>query len=82
MSVVLAWIATVAEITLGILLLFGFRVRVTAFLGGALLFLFGIAMSFASSIKAPLDSSVFSAAAAAWLLSCREPDRFALDSQI
>lgn len=81
-SVLLAWTATVAEITFGALLLLGFKMRRTAFLSGVLLFLFGIAMSFASSVKAPLDASVFSAAAAALLLSCREPDRFALDSRI
>ena len=79
-SVVLAWTATAAEITFGILLLVGFRVRMTAFLSGTLLFLFGFSMTIASGVKAPLDASVFSAAAAAWLLSCRKPDRFAVDS--
>lgn len=82
MSVLFAWIATVAEITLGVLLLLGFKIRGTAFLSGVLLFIFGIAMSFASGVKAPLDASVFSAAAAAWLLSCRKPDCFTLDSRI
>jgi len=43
----MAWIATVAEIVLGLALLVGWRTRAAAFLSGSLLLLFGLAMAFA-----------------------------------
>lgn len=75
----LAWIATLGEIALGFFLIVGLRVRLTAFLSGVLLALFGLAMAIALGPEAPLNASVFSAAAAAWLLLFIEPDRLALD---
>ena len=69
----LAWAATVAEITLSLALLIGWFTRVAAFLSGALLLLFALAMTFSLGIKAPLDFSVYTASAAAFLLAgCRE----------
>jgi putative oxidoreductase len=65
----LAWAATVAEFFLGIALIAGFRLRWTALASAALLFLFGIAMAISFGLKSPLDYSVFSASAAAMLLS-------------
>jgi uncharacterized membrane protein YphA (DoxX/SURF4 family) len=75
----LAWAATVAETLLGILLIAGFKIRMTSILSGLLLLSFAMGMATGLSIKAPLDYSVFSAAAAAFLLACWEPDRFTLD---
>lgn len=67
-----AWMATVAETSLGILLLLGFWRKWTAVGACALLILFGTAMAISAGIKSPLDYSVFSAAAAAALLATRE----------
>jgi uncharacterized membrane protein YphA (DoxX/SURF4 family) len=65
----LAWAATIAETILGLALLAGLFTRITAFLSGALLLAFAITMSLAISVKAPLDFSVFSASAGAFLLA-------------
>jgi uncharacterized membrane protein YphA (DoxX/SURF4 family) len=64
----LAWTATAAEIVLGLALIIGLFTRVVAFLSGILLLVFALAMTFSLGIKAPLDFSVFSAAACAFLL--------------
>ncbi len=74
-----AWAATVAETLLGILLIAGLKIRITSALSGVLLLSFAIAMATGLGIKKPLDYSVFSAAAAAFLLAFCEPDRYTLD---
>lgn len=61
--------ATLAETTLGILLIAGFRLRGSAFASAVLLALFAISMAISFGIKSPLDASVFSASAAALLLA-------------
>ncbi len=65
----LAVAATVAETALGLLLLAGFRLRRTALASSLLLGIFAISMAISFGIKSPLDGSVFSASAAALLLS-------------
>jgi uncharacterized membrane protein YphA (DoxX/SURF4 family) len=65
----LAWIATIAEIVLALALLVGWQTRLAAFLSGVLLLIFAVSMTYGLGIKAPLDFSVFSAAAGAFLLS-------------
>ena len=62
-------IATIAEIVFAVCLLIGYKTALFAKLSGYLMLLFGIAMSFSLSIKAPLDYSVFAASAAAFALS-------------
>ena len=79
LAVSFAWAATVAETALGILLIAGFKTRMAAVLSGLLLSSFAMGMITGVGIKAPLDYSVFSAAAAAFLLALWEPDRFTLD---
>jgi len=74
-----AWAATVAETLFGILLIAGFKIRMVSVLSGLLLLLFAIGMITGLGIKKPFDYSVFSAAAAAFLLAFQEPDRFTLD---
>ena len=78
-TVSFAWAATVAETLFGILLIAGFKTRMASALSGLLLLLFAVAMITGLGVKAPLDYSVFSAAAAAFLLALWEPDRFTLD---
>jgi uncharacterized membrane protein YphA (DoxX/SURF4 family) len=65
----LAWAATIAELSLGILLILGLRTRWVAFGAAALLFLFAISMAISFGLKSPLDYSVFSASAGAMLLA-------------
>ena len=65
----LAWAATAADTTLGILLILGIWPRWVALGSAILLFLFGMAMAISFGIKKPLDYSVFSASAGALLLS-------------
>ena len=78
-AVSFAWAATVAETLFGILLIAGFKTRMVSVLAGLLLLSFAIGMATGLGIKTPLDYSVFSAAAAAFLLASWEPDRFTLD---
>lgn len=66
---ILAWAATAAEIVLGLALLAGLFTRAAAFASGILLLLFALTMTFAIGVKAPLDYSVFSASAGAFLLA-------------
>src|SRR5580692_5748815 len=65
----LAWAATMAELSLGILLILGLWTRWVALGTAALLFLFGASMAISFGLKSPLDYSVFSASAGALLLA-------------
>jgi len=65
----LAWAATIAEFSLGILLILGLWTRWVALGTAALLFLFAISMAISFGLKSPLDYSVFSASAGALLLA-------------
>jgi putative oxidoreductase len=73
----LAWAATAAELFLGIALLIGVWPRWIALASATLLVLFGIAMAISFGFKSPLDYSVFSASAAAALLSFHSTRRAA-----
>jgi uncharacterized membrane protein YphA (DoxX/SURF4 family) len=79
LTVWFAWAATFGETLCGILLIAGFKVRIAAVCSGLLLMSFAMGMVTGLGIKKPLDYSVFSAAAAAFLLAFWEPDRFTLD---
>lgn len=65
----LGWVVTVAETVLGVALIVGFRKRITALLSGFLLLAFALGMTIGVGIKAPLNYSVFSASAGAFLLA-------------
>lgn len=71
----LAWAATAAELSLGFTLIVGIWTRWVARGASALLLLFGTAMAISFGIKSPLDYSVFSASAAAFLLSVGQEKR-------
>jgi uncharacterized membrane protein YphA (DoxX/SURF4 family) len=68
----LAWAATAAELVLGIALIVGAWRRWAALASAALLAIFGLCMAVSFGLKSPLDYSVFSASAAAALLSLQE----------
>jgi uncharacterized membrane protein YphA (DoxX/SURF4 family) len=65
----LAWAATFAEILLGLALVLGFFTQVAALLSGLMLLVFALTMTFALGVKAPLNYSVFSSCAGAFLLA-------------
>lgn len=69
----------VARTKLDLTLIAGFKTRMASVLSGLLLLSFAIGMATGLGIKTPFDYSVFSAAAAAFLLAFWEPDRFTLD---
>jgi uncharacterized membrane protein YphA (DoxX/SURF4 family) len=79
LTVSFAWAATVAETLFGVLLIVGFKTRMASVLSGLLLLSFATSMTTGLGIKTPFDYSVFSAAAAAFLLAFWEPDRFTFD---
>ncbi|MES2596857.1 MAG: DoxX family protein [Verrucomicrobiota bacterium] len=64
-----AWVATVAEIVLGVWLLTGWQTRLAAYGSMLLLLGFGVSMVLALGVKAPMNYSVFTAAAAAFALA-------------
>jgi uncharacterized membrane protein YphA (DoxX/SURF4 family) len=66
---ILIWSATVAETTLGILLILGIRIRWVAAASALLLAMFGTAMAISFGPKSPLEYSVYSASACALLLA-------------
>ena len=75
----LALVATAAETLFGILLVLGWKTRITALLSGVLLTTFALTMTMALGVKAPLDLSVFSAAGGALLLGASANFPFSLD---
>jgi len=75
----LAMVATAAETLFGLLLVLGWRTRLVALLSGALLTIFGLAMTVALGVKAPLNFSVFSAAGGALLLAEHADVPFSVD---
>jgi len=76
----LAWAATFAEVLLGLALVLGFFTRVAALLSGLMLLLFALTMTFALGVKAPLDFSVFSASAGAFLLAAYHKYPLSIDA--
>ena len=72
-------IATGAEILFGLLLLVGWHTRVAALLSGLLLLTFGVAMTLALGVKAPLNFAVLTGIGGAFLLANCESFPFSLD---
>jgi uncharacterized membrane protein YphA (DoxX/SURF4 family) len=75
----LATISTVAETLFGVLLVLGWKTRITALLSGVLLTAFALTMTIALGVKAPLNFSVFSAAGGAFLLATCTESPFSVD---
>ena len=66
---VAAWAATAAELSLGLALLAGFQTRWSALASGALLLTFAASLGLFVTPEKPFSGSVFSAAAAAFLIA-------------
>jgi hypothetical protein len=75
---VTGWAVTGAELTLGLTLLLGVAIRWTSVASAALLVIFGVSMFVFAGFEAPLNAPVFSAAAAAVLLSLGPAGTYAL----
>jgi uncharacterized membrane protein YphA (DoxX/SURF4 family) len=71
--------ATGAEILFGLLLLLGWHTRIAALLSGLLLLTFGVSMTLALGIKAPLNFAVLTGIGGALLLASRESFPFSVD---
>lgn len=78
-SPAIAVLSTSAELSLGILLLLGFQTKRTAWCASLLTLLFAVAMSISFGIKEPLDYSVFTFSAGAFLLSTFSHYQWSLD---
>jgi uncharacterized membrane protein YphA (DoxX/SURF4 family) len=72
-------IATGAEILFGLLLVIGWRTRAAALLSALLLLTFGMSMTFALGIKAPLNYAVLTGIGGALLLASQKSFPFSLD---
>ena len=65
---IVSWFVTIVEIILAVMLLVGYKTRLASLLSALLLFIFALSMTIIMGIKVPLDYSVLSASAAAFLL--------------
>ena len=79
MTLPLGVIATGAEILFGLLLVIGWRTRVAALLSALLLLTFGVSMTIALGIKAPLNYAVLTGIGGALLLATCERFPFSVD---
>ena len=77
---VFAVIATMLEISCGILLTIGLFTRWAAFASSGLAFCFGICMAMADGITSPLGYSVFAVSAASLLLASLPGYRWSVDA--
>lgn len=82
LSDIMGFIATVAEALFGLLLIIGYKTRQSAIGSSLLLFSFGFMMTITLGLKAPLNYSVFSAFAGAFLLATLSSYSWSLDSYL
>jgi thiosulfate dehydrogenase (quinone) large subunit len=75
-----AWLATILETLLGLMLIVGVQTRLAALASGGLLGLFALAMTASMGVKSALNYSVFSASAGALLLATSASDPWTLDA--
>lgn len=72
-------IATVLEITFGLLLIAGYKIKLVSILAGILLLIFALEMSVNAHIKSAFDASVFTASFGAFLLSVQSQFKWSID---
>jgi putative oxidoreductase len=78
----LAVASTILETLLGILLLLGFKTSLAATGAMMLTFLFAVAMTFSFGLKEPLDYSVFTFSAAAFVLATMPAGKWSIDQYL
>jgi uncharacterized membrane protein YphA (DoxX/SURF4 family) len=79
LSIVSAYAATFFEIIFPLMLLVGWKIRIAAYGAGFLLLVFGLSMTIALGVKAPLDYSVWIGSAGAFLLAVQPKYFFSID---
>lgn len=79
---VVGWAVTIAEIVLGVLLLFGLQTRWAARLSGWLLLAFALGMTFGTGVKTAFDASVFAASGGAFMLATARKYAWSVDEAI
>lgn len=75
-------IATIAEVVFGILLIVGFKTRLTAIGSFALTLAFALSMLFFAGYRAPFNYSVFTVSAASLLLSAIGEYKWSIDASL
>ncbi|RWX01419.1 DoxX family protein [Flavobacterium cerinum] len=75
-------IATIAEVVFGILLIVGFKTRLTAIGSFALTLTFALSMLFFAGYRAPFNYSVFTVSAASLLLSVIGEYKWSIDASL
>ncbi|WP_257669792.1 DoxX family membrane protein [Parapedobacter tibetensis] len=78
----LAITATALEVVFALLLLIGYKTKITSVLSGILLTLFAVAMTMAFGIKSTFNYSVWIGASACFLLSMMNTYRYSLDNYL
>lgn len=79
---VLAFVATFLEVLFALLLIIGYKLKLTALASAALLLSFALAMTFSIGIKAPFDYSVWTSATACLLLYTIPTYHYSLDAYL
>lgn len=75
-------IATIAEVVFGILLILGFKTRLTAIGSFALTLTFALSMLFFAGYRTPFNYSVFTVSAASLLLSVIGEYKWSIDASL
>ena len=75
----LGWMATIAEILCGVLLLIGWQTRRVALLSGWTLLAFAAGMTIGTGVKTALNASVFAASGGAFVLASARRYALSLD---
>ena len=81
-SDIMGFIATVGEALFGLLLIIGYRTRQSAIGSFLLLLSFAFMMTITLGLKAPLNYSVFSASAGAFVLATLSSYRWSIDNYL
>ncbi|WP_448636526.1 DoxX family membrane protein [Pedobacter panaciterrae] len=81
-SDIMGFIATAGEALFGLLLIIGYRTRQSAIGSFLLLLSFAFVMTITLGLKAPLNYSVFSASAGAFILATLSSYRWSLDNYL
>jgi putative oxidoreductase len=79
---VLAIVATICELSFGVMLLIGLWTRVAALGSGVLALLFAISMAVSFGIVSPLSYSVFTVSAASFLLASSDDFKWSVENLI
>jgi uncharacterized membrane protein YphA (DoxX/SURF4 family) len=79
---IMGGIATIAEVVFGILLIAGFKTRLTAIGSFVLTLTFAVSMLFFAGYRAPFNYSVFTVSAASLLLSVIGEYKWSIDASL